>query len=73
MSSCEAAFIVPYELVEVMDMEGAKIEDQTKKTEISLFLFLTFILIPALTIGVVGAYGFAIWVYQILYGGPPVG
>ncbi|WP_169566464.1 periplasmic nitrate reductase, NapE protein [Sneathiella limimaris] len=43
-----------------------------RKHEILLFLFLTAILIPGLTIVLVGGYGFSIWMYQIL-AGPPTG
>ncbi|MAZ03405.1 MAG: periplasmic nitrate reductase, NapE protein [Sneathiella sp.] len=43
-----------------------------RKHEILMFLFLTAILIPGLTILLVGGYGFSIWMYQILTG-PPTG
>ncbi len=36
------------------------------------FLFLTVVLAPALSIALVGSYGLAIWIYQIL-AGPPAG
>ncbi len=56
-----------------MTAQEPETSGQTRRSEISLFFFLTFILIPGLTIGIVGAYGFAIWIYQMLLGGPPVG
>ena len=40
--------------------------------EFRLFIFLTAILIPAITVALVGAMGFGIWMYQILTG-PPAG
>ncbi|HYC02586.1 MAG TPA: periplasmic nitrate reductase, NapE protein [Azospirillaceae bacterium] len=43
----------------------------TKRQETLLFAFLAFILVPAISIGVVAGYGFCIWMYQIL-AGPPV-
>ncbi len=43
-----------------------------RKQEILLFLFLSAILIPALTFILVAGYGFAIWMTQILTG-PPTG
>ncbi|MFT6556417.1 nitrate reductase [Sneathiella sp.] len=56
-----------------MQLTEVQENDRPKRFEFLLFLFLTFILIPALTIGIVGAYGFAIWIFQILYTGPPAG
>jgi nitrate reductase NapE len=41
-----------------------------KKSELSAFLFLTVFLAPAMSVAVVGSYGFAIWIYQ-LFAGPP--
>jgi len=43
---------------------------RTKMAELSTSLFLTFILIPLLTIGGIAAYGFVIWFLQILNGPP---
>ena len=47
--------------------------DQTqasKSREVKLFLFLTVVLIPGATVALVGAYGFTIWMYQLLNGPP---
>ena len=46
--------------------------EREKRKEIGLFLFLAAILIPGLTVMLVGGYGFSIWIMQILTG-PPVG
>jgi len=43
-----------------------------KKRELRMFLFLTIVLAPALVVGLVGAYGFMIWIYQIIAGPPGV-
>lgn len=43
---------------------------RTKMAELNTSLFLTFILIPLLTIGGIAAYGFVIWFLQILNGPP---
>ena len=43
----------------------------TKSRELSAFLFLTVLLAPALAVTLVGGYGFAIWMYQLI-AGPPV-
>jgi periplasmic nitrate reductase NapE len=45
-------------------------QPEAVKRELSGFLFLTVILAPALSIALVGGYGFAIWVYQLLAGPP---
>jgi nitrate reductase NapE len=41
--------------------------------EILAFLFLTVVLMPALTVGIVGTYGLVVWIYQMIAGppGPP--
>jgi len=41
--------------------------------EIRSFLILTVLLAPVVSVGVVGGLGFAIWIYQMIYGppGPP--
>ena len=38
--------------------------------ELSAFLFLTVVLAPAVTLAIVGGYGFAVWMYQILASPP---
>jgi periplasmic nitrate reductase NapE len=44
-----------------------------RRMEIFAFLFLTAVLMPALTVATVGGYGLAVWIYQIASGppGPP--
>lgn len=44
----------------------------TRKNEIQLFLFLTVILIPAIAVAGIAAYGFFVWIYQMLAGPPTV-
>ncbi|MGY0559841.1 MULTISPECIES: periplasmic nitrate reductase, NapE protein [unclassified Luteimonas] len=41
-----------------------------KRRELLLFLFLTVVLFPLLSVMVVGGYGFAVWIWQI-FNGPP--
>ncbi|WP_440905531.1 periplasmic nitrate reductase, NapE protein [Catenovulum sp. SX2] len=38
-----------------------------KKRELKIFLFITVVLFPLLSIALVGAYGFSIWIYQLLF------
>ncbi|CAL8476824.1 periplasmic nitrate reductase NapE (plasmid) [Caballeronia sp. S22] len=39
--------------------------------ELRSFLFLTVVMVPVLTVMIIAAYGFAVWFYQMLVGGPP--
>ncbi len=45
----------------------------SKAREVSSFLFLTVVLAPAISVGIVGGLGLAIWLYQMIVGppGPP--
>ncbi|MBB6210662.1 periplasmic nitrate reductase, NapE protein [Novispirillum itersonii] len=42
----------------------------SRRTETLKFLFLAFVLLPAISVGVVGAYGFSVWFLQMIYGPP---
>lgn len=53
-----------------MPEELIPIESRTKKAELTTSLFLTFVVIPAFTIGGIAAYGFIVWFMQILNGPP---
>ena len=46
---------------------------ERKKLETRLFLFIAILLFPIIAILLVGGYGFAVWIYQIIAGppGPP--
>jgi nitrate reductase NapE len=44
----------------------------TKKRELIVFLFLTFVVAPVLAVIVVAGYGFCVWIYQIIMGPPSV-
>jgi len=46
-----------------------------KKRELRTFLFTCFILFPGLAVAFVGAFGFAVWILQMIFGppGPPGG
>ena len=41
-----------------------------KGNEVKGFLFLSIVVAPALSIALVGGYGFSIWIYQLLVGPP---
>lgn len=41
-----------------------------RKRELGVFLFLTVVLAPVLSVAIVGGLGLSIWIYQI-FNGPP--
>lgn len=45
----------------------------TKQEELRTFLFLAFVMAPVLAVILVGGYGFAIWMFQLLTGRLPTG
>lgn len=45
-------------------------QEVDKKTEFRSFLMLVIFLAPALSIAIVGSYGFIIWISQIILGPP---
>lgn len=45
-------------------------DENTKKDERNMFLFITVILFPILTVILIGGYGFAVWILQMIYGPP---
>lgn len=44
-----------------------------RKRELRGFIFITVFMFPALSIILVGGYGFAIWLLQIIFGPPGSG
>ena len=42
----------------------------SKRRELFLFLFITVVLFPVLSVMIVGGYGFAVWIFQ-MFTGPP--
>jgi nitrate reductase NapE len=45
----------------------------SRRRELLTFLILAFAIWPIIAVGVVGGYGFLVWMYQIVFGppGPP--
>lgn len=43
-----------------------------QRRELLLFLFLALVLAPILAVLIVSAYGFAVWMFQIIAGPPSV-
>jgi nitrate reductase NapE len=58
-------------------MDGARDirqgERASRREEIFAFLVLAVLIWPFVAVGVVGGYGFLVWMYQIIFGppGPP--
>ncbi|MGD9510186.1 MAG: periplasmic nitrate reductase, NapE protein [Geminicoccaceae bacterium] len=48
-------------------------DQPSRAQELSVFLLLTVVLAPVLAVAIVGGYGFAVWMYQLIAGppGPP--
>ncbi len=55
-----------------MQTDPETVPPDTRRRETRVFLFLTVVLAPALAVALVGAYGLAIWVFQ-MFMGPPKG
>ncbi len=51
---------------------GQDAEPATKKEELRLFLFLVVLLVPILSVVLVGGFGFIIWMMQLIFGPPTV-
>lgn len=47
-----------------------RIHLDTRRIELLKFIFLAFVLVPVLSVGVVAAYGFAVWMVQLVAGPP---
>lgn len=41
-----------------------------RRRELTVFLILAVVLAPVLAVGLVGGYGFSIWMYQLIAGPP---
>ena len=46
---------------------------RTRRAELLAFLILAVVIWPAIAVGVVGGYGFLVWMWQLVFGppGPP--
>jgi nitrate reductase NapE len=49
---------------------GAAAEPVSRSTEIFAFLVLAVLIWPVIAVGVVGGYGFLVWMYQLVFGPP---
>ncbi len=47
-------------------------ENNEKRLEFRSFVFLVVVLAPILAVAIVGGYGFAVWMSQLLTGAPGV-
>ena len=53
--------------------DGLEIQPVSRRQEVLAFVILAILIWPVLAVGVVGGYGFLVWMYQIIAGppGPP--
>jgi nitrate reductase NapE len=54
-------------------IEPARDRTRALRDELLVFLIIVALVWPVITVGVVGGYGFAVWMYQLVAGppGPP--
>jgi nitrate reductase NapE len=52
-----------------MDNQTA-LDPKRKKEELRSFVFLTAVMVPVLSVAVVGGYGFMVWMIQMVSGPP---
>jgi nitrate reductase NapE len=54
-------------------MEPVRGAARSFRDELFVFLIIVALVWPVMTVGIVGGYGFAVWMYQIVAGppGPP--
>lgn len=54
-------------------IEATRNSARTLREELLVFLVIVALVWPVVTVGVVGGYGFAVWMYQLAAGppGPP--
>ncbi|SFI27806.1 nitrate reductase NapE [Pseudomonas argentinensis] len=55
---------------EELPMPSPSEDTEGKRRERRLFVFLVIFLFPLLSVALVGAYGFAVWFLQMLFGPP---
>ena len=55
------------------DQSGASLPRRRRRNELITVLVLAFGIWPIVAVGVVGGYGFLVWMFQIVFGppGPP--
>ena len=58
---------------EVSTEHPPQMQKPSRRRELITFFILAFGIWPIVAVGVVGGYGFLVWMFQILYGppGPP--
>jgi nitrate reductase NapE len=60
--------------MDVADTSMPGNRSRLRRRELLTFVLLAFGIWPVVAVGVVGGYGFLVWMFQIIYGppGPPV-
>lgn len=63
---------VPTRKVGIMEQNEGQVV-ASKRQERLAFLLLTAVVFPLATVLIVAGYGFLVWMWQLLYAGPPTG
>ena len=55
------------------DVRKTQVAPRARRSELIVFAIIVAVIWPIVTVGVVGGYGFAVWMYQVVAGppGPP--
>ena len=56
-----------------MTSEADRTTPISRRDELTAFLFLTVVMAPILAVAIVGGYGFAVWMMQLVNGPPGAG
>jgi nitrate reductase NapE len=62
-------------MVSTKTESSVEIVKPSKRAELFAFAVLAVLIWPVVAVGIVGGYGFLVWMYQIVFGppGPPPG
>lgn len=72
-ATCDSSVRILYVTDHSNKIEPGRNSIRTPRDELIVFLIIVALVWPVMTIGVVGGYGFAVWMYQLVAGppGPP--
>ncbi len=53
-------------------MDATPSDSVQRGRELRAFLFVTVVLFPVLAVALVGGFGFAVWIWQMVFGPPGI-
>ncbi|WP_225584184.1 periplasmic nitrate reductase, NapE protein [Pseudoxanthomonas sp. PXM02] len=72
--ACGRSIVAPVPTRKVGNMEQSEgTAVASKKQERIAFLLLTAVIFPLAAVLIVAGYGFLVWMWQVLFAGPPTG